>query len=199
MKVNWTLGVLLLVVLLAGLYVGHACGKPPSEFEVALDSLEVRLEQAVKDSARWSAVVDSVAGVANRSAQNADSARRMAQRIHLSLMRGRSPGSDREAPTQTPPATPSDSGPSAAFDSLAQAYVLMVRVDSLNQVTIGALTRRITADSIYIESLEAVRAAGQRVVATKPGRKLFGCRVGPSALIGLDGRVSAGAGVTCGL
>lgn len=209
MKPNLSLLVLLAVVLLAGLYFGSRCNRPPDEHEVAMDSLRQELQAAKKAVVIRDAAVRATRALASRSARDADTLRSQAQRLRRVAQRladslqthtGLNRSGAREVgrrDTTTP--RESDESLVASLDSLVQAYDLMVRVDSLNQVTIGALTRRIAADSEYIGSLERLRDAARTVVETKPGRKLFGCTIGPTALTDLSGALHAGAGMTCGL
>jgi hypothetical protein len=157
---------------------GTSCGQPKPPQEQAIDTMAIRIEQSEKDSLRWSGVVDSLGDEASRYQMDAGAARREAARLAsvANALRGSAgggqhpeTGSDRNTIPQTGQAPTVTKLPTTeAWDSLTQAYALMVRVDSLNQLALASKDSIIAADRQYIASLERVRDAGRQVIKSRP-------------------------------
>lgn len=200
LKFNASLGVLLGVVLLLGAWIGRQCSQPKNAHDIALDSLAIQTAQSVKDSTLWSGVVDDAKDEANEKVRRGEvemaEARRMVRRA-LALQARRdtlkpSPTSDTSS---QPPRLPDSR---TAFDTLLVAFESCDRAYVSCSAANVAKDSIIAADARYISSLERVKQAAVTVVETRSGRKLFGCSLGPAALVALDGSISAGAGVSCG-
>lgn len=162
-------------VVLATALVFNCHGKRSVSHDQAVDSFKTAVRISDSVSAALQPQIAAWRDSASRLSGDADSLRRMASR--LAARNGTS-----ASPANPPLVVRTGSGPLVpdtqttvqrpAFDSLAQAYDLMVRVDSLNHVIIAQKDSIIGADSVMIAALQATRVAAREAVKAQTCRVL---------------------------
>lgn len=142
-------------------FIGQCQGRESASRNEAVDSFNLSVKVADSVERVLQPQIAAWQDSASKLLDVADSMRAQASRLVPEL---RSRPGNRSTIHQSFPSSDSSTVPLVVYDSLNQAYTLMVRVDSLNRVQLAVKDSIIAAQSEQIEALRRVRTTGQRAV-----------------------------------